>query len=96
VLKNSRTKGKTVTEAERTRRQTLARLLYEAGIFGLTDEDIEEEFISGNINPKLTDIGIDSLSEMELCIGIENEFGVSIAPTELHNLATLDDLLDRI
>ena len=85
-----------MTESERTRRQTLARLLYNAGIFGLTDDNIEDEFISGNINPKLRDLGIDSLSEMELCIGIENEFGVSIAPTDLQELATMEALLNRI
>ena len=77
-------------------RQTLIRLVRQAGIFGLRDDDLEEAFISGEANPNLKDIGIDSLSEMELCIGIENELGVSIVPAELEKLATLEAVVARI
>ena len=82
--------------SELTLRQTLIRLVHQAGIFGLRDDGLEEAFISGQVNPNLKDIGIDSLSEMELCIGIENELGVSIVPAELEKLATLDAVVARI
>jgi acyl carrier protein len=77
-------------------RSVLVRLIREAGIFGLRDDALEDKFISGDANPHLADIGVDSLSEMELCIGIENHWGVSITPVELEKLATLDSLLERI
>ena len=85
-----------MTESERTLRENIVRLVHQAGIFGLRDDDLENTFISGAVNPNLKDIGIDSLSEMELCIGIENELGVSIVPAELEKLATLDAICQRI
>ena len=77
-------------------RGTLTGLVRQAGIFGLRDDDLEKAFISGEVDPNLKDIGMDSLSEMELCIGIENELGVSIVPAELEKLATLDAVVARI
>jgi acyl carrier protein len=82
--------------SEHDLRKTLVRLVHQAGIFGLRDDDLEDAFISGEVNPNLKDMGIDSLSEMELCIGIENELGVSIVPAELERLATLGAVVDRI
>jgi acyl carrier protein len=85
-----------MTGSERTLRETLVRLIHQAGIFGLRDENLDAAFISGDVNPRLRDIGIDSLSEMELCIGIESELGVSIVPAELEKLEDLETLVIRI
>lgn len=85
-----------MAESERILRQHLVRLIHQAGIFGLRDDDLEDPFISGDVNPSLEDIGIDSLSELELCIGIENELGVTISPAELVELTRLDHIIDRI
>ena len=77
-------------------REHLVRLIHQSGIFGLREADLEEPFIRGEVNPELAEIGMDSLSEMELCIAIENELGVSIVPVELERMKRLDDLFDRI
>jgi acyl carrier protein len=83
-------------ESERSLRRTLVALIHQAGILGLRDDDLQEAFISGATNPTLPDIGTDSLSEMELCIAIEEELGVAIAPAELGKLITLEALLERV
>ena len=82
--------------AETEMRRILTRVLLEAGVFGLRDQELEDEFISGAINPSLKSLGIDSLSEMELCIGIENEWGISFSPIQLVKLASLDDVVRKM
>ena len=77
-------------------RARLAAMLRSAGAFGLRDQGFEDDFIRGAVDPQLSDLGIDSLAEMELCIAIENEMGVSIIPAELGDLSTLGGLLHRI
>lgn len=83
-------------EVERELRLTLATLVHTAGIFGLREEGLEREFLEGKVDVQLSALGMDSLSAMELCIGIEQELGVSIVPTELTQLKTLGDLVGRI
>lgn len=74
-------------------RLTLVRMLSDVGIFGLRDDNLEEDFVLGLVNPSLKDLGIDSLSEMELCIALENRFDVSISPTSLSRFSSLDELV---
>lgn len=81
---------------ERNHRTHLAQMLQASGVFGLRDQGLENDFIAGHANPTLNDLGIDSLAEMELCVVIENELGVSIVPDELGGLKTLEGLLRRI
>jgi acyl carrier protein len=83
------------SEHDRHTREALVHMVRVAGIFGLRDDDLEQDYIDGAIDPRLDSIGMDSLSEMELCIAIENEWGVSIVPAELGELKTLDGILNR-
>jgi len=85
-----------VGSAEKEVRTRLSHIVVNSGIFGLRDQGLEQSFIDGEASPALRDIGIDSLSEMELCIGIENEFGVTIVPAELERLGTLGAVVNRI
>jgi acyl carrier protein len=85
-----------LSPADRDVRALLVTLIRKAGIFGLKDGNLEQSFIDGRENPRLDSIGIDSLSQMELCIAIENEFGVSVVPSELEEMRTLEDLMTRI
>lgn len=77
-------------------RSTLVQMLRNAGIFGLRDDNLEQDFVLGVVNPLLKDLGLDSLSEMELCIAVENTFNVSISPASLSRFSSLDDLVTRI
>jgi acyl carrier protein len=87
--------GRSMTHAGKDRSE-LAHMLRASGVFGLRDQGLEDDFIAGRTNPLLADLGIDSLAEMELCIAIENEFGVSIVPADLGDLKTLEGVLQRI
>lgn len=77
-------------------RSRLVDILVEVGIFGLRDQGLEQAFIVAEIDPSFADLGLDSLSEMEFCIAIENEYGLSITPVELVKAKTLGTILRRI
>jgi len=85
-----------MTETEKNLRRIVVALIHRAGVFALRDDNLQEAFISGEINSTLKELGIDSLFEMELCIAIEEELGVSITPIELGALATLEALVERV
>jgi len=85
-----------MSEIKRELRKALVQMLYVAGIFGLRDDNLESEYIEGKIDPGMDNIGIDSLSEMELCIAIERRWGVSIVPEELGSLKTLNGIIERV
>ena len=74
-------------------RRKLVEILAKSGAFGLRDQGLEQAFIEGSHNPLLGDLAIDSLAEMELCIGIEEKFGVSVSPRQLARISTLEDLV---
>lgn len=64
-------------------REAFAKLLRLAGVSGLAAERLESEFIQGAHDPRIEDLHMDSLASMELCILIENHYGVSIVPDRL-------------
>lgn len=82
--------------SEESLRRQLVTWLAMSGAHGLREEGLEEAFIEGDVNPSFDQTGLDSLSRMELCIAIENELGVSIAPVELEKMKSLGALLRRI
>lgn len=88
--------SQSIRGSEESLRHELVTWLTNSGAHGLREEGLEEAFIAGDVNPSFDQTGLDSLSRMELCIAIENERGVSIAPVELEKMKTLDALLRRI
>jgi acyl carrier protein len=73
-------------------RAAIAELLRDAGVFNLRDDNLEEDFIAGSVDPEVHQLDIDSLAAMEICIGLEANWGTAIVPDDLSrigNLATL-------
>ena len=85
-----------MTGPEQVLLEVVVRPVRQAGIFGLREDELEVAFIGRKVTPNLKNIGMNSLSEMELRIGIENELRVSIIPAELEKLDSLNNLLNRI
>lgn len=80
---------------DRAVRTVLLEALESASVFTLRDRNLTDEFIAGRDVP-LTELDIDSLAGMELCISIEINTGVSIAPEELSDLGSLNQIAARI
>ena len=80
-----------MTDAEL--RTEIAQLLRESGIFYLRDEDLERAFIEGAFDANLDQLGIDSLAAMELCIGLEVNWGSTLVPEDLAKVGSLQNLV---
>ena len=74
----------------------LADALAYASIPGFRDSANEESFRSGNGDLAMSELEIDSLAAMELCIAIEINTGVTLTPADLGELLTLGDLLAKV
>ena len=82
-----------VVEAIRTE---LLELLRGCGVFALDDQGIDQAFIRGECDIALESLEMDSLAIMEVCIALENTYGISITPKDLPTLTSLKALVDRI
>jgi len=56
--------------------------------------DLEESAIASN--PKLVELGADSLDIVELMIDIENEFNLYIPESDANNLRSIEDIIRYI
>ncbi len=73
-------------------RSRIASLVASFGANGLRSSGREENVIEGREDFLLTDLGIDSLGAMELCMALESEFGLDIRPDNLADFGTLGGL----
>jgi hypothetical protein len=53
-------------------------------------------FLAGLRDVTFEEVEIDSLAAMELCIAIETDLGVSLAPAELPQIGSLNGLVKRV
>jgi acyl carrier protein len=58
----------------------------------ISGERVDSSVFSDHTDVPLPSLSIDSLSAMQLCIELENEFGWSITPAELIAFESLGDL----
>lgn len=77
-------------------RKLLIPVLQDAGIFYLRDNIVENDFAAGVWDIHLTELDMDSLSTMELCIGLEVEWGLTVLPEDLSKVGTLGQLADIV
>jgi len=61
-------------------------------IFTMSGEKVDSSVFSDHTDVPLSSLNIDSLSAMQLCIELENEFGWSITPEELIAFESLGEL----
>lgn len=73
-------------------RRRIAALVATFGANGLRSSGREAEVIEGREDFPLTDLGMDSLGAMELCMALESEFGLDIRPDNLVDFGTLGGL----
>ena len=77
----------------RTIRVAVVRGLKMGAVERMFSQEARDAIVEGRSNPTFAELGLDSLARMELCIAIELDTGVSIAPDSLDLYATVDDLV---
>ena len=77
-------------------RAMLVEALEYASVIALRDKNLTEAFLSGTSEVAIDVLDMDSLAEMELCIAIEVNAGVSIVPERLRKIGTLGRLVALI
>ena len=77
-------------------RRRLIAAMEGANVLMLRDNALVAPFLDGRGDIPFTALGMDSLAAMELCIAIELDLGVSIAPDALAQFATLGTLVQRL
>lgn len=74
----------------------LVDALNSANVIGILDDKRIPGFLDGHEDIPFSELDIDSLAKMELCISIEVFTGVSISPDELVYFKTMSKLVDFI
>jgi acyl carrier protein len=77
-------------------RDIIAQQLEYACLTVMRDKKLTPVFLEGRHDIALGELEMDSLAEMELCIAIEINTGVSIVPNELQGIGTLNSLVDVV
>lgn len=77
-------------------RNEVIEILRESGVFFTGIENDIQRFIDGDTDIQLTSLVIDSLSTMEICIMLEDKFGVSITPKEFSEFTHLSKVASMV
>jgi hypothetical protein len=77
-------------------RAMLVDALEYASVIALRDKNLTAGFLAGTGEVPIAALDMDSLAEMELCIAIEVNAGVSIVPDRLRKIGTLGRLVTLI
>lgn len=77
-------------------RQFVLDALEQAGVLGIGNHPQREAFLAGAGDISFKDLEMDSLARMELCIYIEVNSGIEIAPDQLDKVTSLSGLLSLI
>jgi acyl carrier protein len=74
-------------------RALIVEALEYSSVIALRDKNLTEAFLAGTHEVPVALLDMDSLAEMEVCIAIEVNAGVSVVPEELRRIGTLARLV---
>lgn len=81
-------------------RELVADAFENANVVGFQYDNRKNKFLQGEKDIQFSELDIDSLSAMEVCIAIELSTGISIVPQDFVRMDTLDnfvaELLERM
>lgn len=77
-------------------RTIIVEALEYASVFTMKKNDLTAAFLKEKDDIRLSALDMDSLASMELCIAIELNTGVSVVPTDLQRIGTLNRLVETI
>lgn len=77
-------------------RKMIVEALEYSSVIALRDKNLTEAFLAGTHEVPLDLLDMDSLAEMELCIAIEVNAGVSVLPEQLRKIGSLGRLVALI
>jgi acyl carrier protein len=65
-------------------------------MFELVEQLTEQQIDEKDMDKPLTNLGVDSLTALELAVYLEREFGYRLSEDELAQIQTLQDILEII
>ena len=74
-------------------RTLIVEALEYSSVIALRDKNLTEAFLAGTHEVPIGLLDMDSLAEMELCIAIEVNAGVSVLPEQLRKIGSLGRLV---
>jgi len=77
-------------------RALVVEALEYSNVLALRDKHLAGDFLAGVHDVPIDALDMDSLAEMEVCIAIEVNAGVSIVPEQLRKIGTLGRLVALI
>jgi acyl carrier protein len=77
-------------------RNIVVEALEYSSVIALRDKNLSAGFLDGTAEVPIELLDMDSLAEMEVCIAIEVNAGVSIVPEQLRSIGTLGRLVALI
>ena len=81
---------------EHETRSLIVSALLNSAIFSLRDNGRTDDFLRGAYDVSFSELEMDSLSAMELCIYLELNAGVSILPEQLPEVGSLEGLVSAL
>jgi len=81
---------------EQSIREMVSKALEYASVPGFAGSAVQRAFVEGQQDVAFSDLQIDSLAAMELCIAIEANVDVTILPVDLPGIGSLEALVRRI
>jgi hypothetical protein len=77
-------------------RAAIVRGLEMGAVRAVFDAETREALMAGRADPTLAELELDSLARMEVCIAIEIETRVTLAPEQLGRLRTFGDIVEYV
>ncbi len=81
---------------EKEIREVIADAMNYAAVPGFKGSANETGFLAGTAEVPFSEVDLDSLAAMEVCISIETNVGISILPAELEQIGSLGGLVRRV
>ena len=77
-------------------RRVVVQALRYAAVPDFEGSKKEADFLATGSDIQMSELQVDSLASMELCIAIETDFGVTILPQQLAEISSLNGLVEAI
>ena len=77
-------------------RSELVDILSTCFVFTLDGQEVPQSFALQGVDVALSELAIDSLSAIQVCVELENRFGWSISPSEFLEFTSLGNVADGL
>jgi acyl carrier protein len=81
-------------QSDETSRLAFVEFLSDLGVGGIDGHPARASFVDGSADISFADLHVDSLALMEIGIGLEDRYGVSLSPNAIVRFVSVSQLLE--